>query len=219
MKIMEDKLTQSGLPLPNALDNTEEHCPSCLEVLPARAVECSFCHIVISHFKRASLEARLKTTVPGLSHLSAIACEELEQAWRKTEALYADSETHHHFLHICYRHKALSYAVKKYNELLEKNPMDDVAEVMRKRAVVLAQSTVPDKPSAAAVSASELEFSGNQQHIMRYFNYVMTLSLVSGVVILMASGLTQNKMFFFGLGFFLCVSSVMALLFMKRELA
>ena len=213
---MEDKLSQNAFPLNENL--TEEHCPSCLETLPARASECPSCHVVIAHFKRLSVEARMKTTVPALSHLTTNQCEELDLAWRKAEAFYIDSEIHHQFLHICYRHKALSFAVKKYTELLEKNYMDEIADVMRRRAVVLAQSTFPEKPSAADTKASEIQWASSEQYFMRYFNYAMGLCLVSGIFILMVSGLTQSKMFFFGLGFFLCVSSVMALLFTKREL-
>jgi hypothetical protein len=211
MKITEDRLSQNVL----GLLSEHENCPSCLEFIPPQAKECPSCNVVIEQFNRAALERRTKIMIPGLAHLSARQCEELDQAWRKVEALYIDTEIHHQFLHMCYRLKSVPFAVKKYTERLERNYLDETADMMRKSAVVLLQETLTTRAPAVLERPVVPEA---HRGFLRLFNYVMGMSLVGGVVILLVSGLTQSKMFFFGLGLFLILSSVMTLLFLKREL-
>lgn len=216
MKITEDRLSQTTL---SALIS-EENCPSCLQSVPLRAVECPSCNVVIESFKRVALERRMKATIPGLTHLTSQECEELDYAWRKVEGLYIDTEMHHQFLHLCYQFKSLSYAVKKYSERLERSHLDETADIMRRRALVLVHESIPLHMSAASAPTAEQKdvMSEVQRGFLRFFNYIMATSLLCGVFILLMSGLTQNKLFFFGLGLFLCLSSLVTLLFLKREL-
>jgi hypothetical protein len=227
MKFTEDRLSQNVLASKSHLQRdllndsvlesliSHENCPSCLEFLPVEAAECPSCNIVVAQFNRMALERRTKVTIAGLTHLTSVQCEDLDKAWRKVESVYHDSEIHHQFLHLCYQFKAVPYAVKKYSERLEKSYLDDTADMMRKSAVVLLQESLVVRPAAVLDRPA---IPGVERSFLRLFNYVMGMSLIGGVVILLVSGLTQSKLFFFGLGMFLILSSIMTLLFVRREL-
>lgn len=213
MKFTEDKQSQNFRPKQMSFAMETVSCPSCLDVLldPKRD-DCPSCGIVISQFKRVSLEKRLKLTVGGLYHLSSFDCEALEAAWRRVEIAYYDSESHNQFIHMCYRLKSLPYAAKKYTERMEMIPDDETADVMRKRVLLLSQESLPGSVTktlpATAVTAS----------LMRIFNAILVMGMIGGLVVALGSALTENKMYFFGLGAFMMISSLMSLLFMKHQL-
>ncbi len=189
-----------------------ECCPACLVPLSGPYDDCSSCGVVISQFKRVSLEKRLKLTVAGLYHLSSFDCETLEASWQRVEAVYYDSEAHNQFIHLCYKFKSLPYAAKKYSERLAKNPQDDIADTMKKRVLVLSQEFLPQS------TTKTLPESAMTRSLMKVFNVILVGAMIAGVLMLFVSALTTSKMYFFGLGLFMIVSSLMSLLFMKHQL-
>jgi len=196
--------------VPPKLDE-DVSCPSCLAILNGEPEECTSCGVVISHFKRVSLEKRLKLTVAGLYHLSSFDCEALETAWQKVEAAYYDTEVHNQFIHLCYRFKSLPYAVKKYAQRVAVDPLDDIADMMKKRVLILAQESLPE------AQTKELPPTMITRSLMRFFTAILSFSLIGGVFMLLISALTQHKLYFFGLGLFIVVSSLLSLLFMRRQ--
>jgi len=212
MKFTEDKLSQNVSQKQLSFQQDVEACPSCLEPLDPGQSDCSSCGVVISQFKRVSLEKRLKLTVAGLYHLSSYDCEMLEAAWHKVETLYYDSESHNQFIHLCYKYKSLPFAIKKYTDRLALTPHDDIADTMRKRVLVLSQEFMPQ-----AVTKT-LPASVVSKSIFRLFNSILVFAMVAGVFILLVSALTTSKMYFFGLGLFILLSSLMSLMFMKHQL-
>ena len=212
MKSTEDKLSQNFRPKQMTLGEDIVSCPSCLEVLEEGRDDCFSCGIVISQFKRVALEKRLKLTVGGLYHLTSFDCEALEAAWAKVEAVYYDTESHNQFIHLCYRFKSLPFAAKRYSERLAANPQDDTADLMRKRVMVLSQESLPE------AATRTLPRSPITASLMRFFSATLVMGIIGGVVVILASALTDSKMYFFGLGLFMFVSSLMSLLFMKRQL-
>lgn len=213
MKFTEDKQFQNLPQKQLGFQDGLAGCPSCLEPLVENRDDCPSCGVVVAQFKRVSLEKRLKLTVAGLYHLSSFDCEALEQAWLRVEAVYFDTESHNQFIHMCYKFKSLPYAAKKYMERLAVNPQDDIADIMRKRVLVLSQEFVPSMTSAKSLPTPVVTRS-----LMRMFNAILVFAMIAGVFIVLISALTTSKMYFFGLGLFIVVSSLMSLLFMKRQL-
>lgn len=214
MNFMEDKLSQKNR---STLTETKQafdvdYCPSCLTPVSESAVECSSCNVIISQFKRVSFEKRLKMTIGGLYHLTSYDCEELEKAWTKVESAFYDTEIHHQFMHMCYKMRSLPFAVKKYSDRLETNPGDDVADVMRRRVMLLAQESLP------AAEMKVLPPSLTTASLMRLFTAMLGMGTLSGVLLLFIAAFTSSKMYYFGLGMFLIVSTIMSLLMMRRQL-
>jgi hypothetical protein len=222
MKFTEDETSQNS-PNPRNLGRNLPHkqlgfqdeaagCPACLEPLSGGRDDCPSCGIVISQFKRVSLEKRLKLTVAGLYHLSSFDCEALEAAWHKVELMYYDTESHNQFIHMCYKFKSLPYAAKKYVERLALDPNDDIADLMRKRILMLSQEFMP------AQATKTLPPSVVTKSLMKLFNTILIFAMIAGVFIVLISALTASKMYFFGLGLFIILSSLMSLLFMKHQI-
>jgi hypothetical protein len=222
MKFTEDKTGQNNPSrnfsvrnLPHkqlGFQDEADGCPACLEPLSADRDDCPSCGVVISQFKRVSLEKRLKLTVAGLYHLSSFDCEALEAAWHKVELLYYDTESHNQFIHMCYKYKSLPYAAKKYVERLALDPTDDIADLMRKRVLMLSQEFMPTQASKTVPE------SVVTKSLFKLFNTILIFAMIAGVFIVLVSALTASKMYFFGLGLFIILSSLMSLLFMKHQI-
>jgi hypothetical protein len=212
MKFTEDKLSQNLPPKQLTFLDEMVSCPSCLEILEGDRETCKACGVVIAQFKRVALEKRLKHTVAGLYHLSSTDCETLEKAWQKVESVYHDTELHNQFIHLCYRYKSMPFAAKKYGNQLEINPQDDIAELMKRRVLLLCQDSIPE------LATKTLPPSTITHSLMRIFSSILVFGMIGGVFLLLISALTQSKMYFFGLGLFIIISSLMSLLFMRRQL-
>lgn len=177
MKIEKDGLSQQPQKILDSILNGEENCPSCLEFLPEKATECPSCGILLSNFKRVSLEKRVKISTPTLGHLSSYQCVDLENRWAKVMASYSQREVHDQFLQFCYQLRALSYVVFKYSQLLKIDPSDDVAEYMLKRTRILAEQT--HATDTDELLTDYLWSSG----VLRLFGYTLYLTILVGLMI------------------------------------
>jgi hypothetical protein len=212
MKIMPDNY-KSELSIDDVI---LDHCPSCYQTLRAKAVECSSCGIVLENYRRASTERKLKHTIGGLYHLTAEECAQLEKAWLKIESVYYDQKLHDQFLHLCLRFKSLPFAVKKYQSRLDINSTDDIAVMMKNRALVLATESLP------LVSANERWLpSLLALALFRTLIVFLVVGTCAGSVLMLISALTTERLFFFAMGAFLtasCLLSALSLLRLHRSI-
>lgn len=192
-------------------DLVMDHCPSCYETLKAGATDCSSCGIVLSHFHKVSTEKRLKLTIGGLYHLTSNECVEIESAWSKVESFYYDSNLHSQFLYLCFRLKSLPYAVKKYNDRLLEDSLDDIASTMKMRAMTLASESLPAKSIDSGWGPSILMLA-----LVRTMMVVLVMGVCAGSVLMLTSALTTEKFFFLAMGSFVTVSCLLSLLILKR---
>lgn len=189
-----------------------EHCPSCYETLKPQAIECDSCGVVLSHFQKVAIEKRLKLTIGGLSHLTSSECMELEKAWQKIEAVYYDSSLHDQFLHLCLRLKSLPYAVKKYQDRLGKDSLDEIAATMRTRASLLVSEALP----AGRVWQEREEMSLLMRAMLRTLTVVLILGVCAGSVLMLISALTAQKIFFLAMGVFITAGCLLCAGFLVR---
>ena len=175
MKLGQDGLSQQPQITREMLLPKVENCPSCLEFLPENATECASCGILLSNFKRVSLEKRIKITIPALMHLNSYECEALEREWDKVLASYSSREVHDRFLNYCYQRRALPYVVHQYQQLLAKDVSDDLAEFMMKRARVLGENTVTPE-----TDESRDDYLWNPS-ILRTFKYILYFMFFVGI--------------------------------------
>lgn len=210
MNFRQDRLPHNRNQTETAID---EHCPSCLESLPLKVTECPACGIVLANFKRVSLEKKMKATVPGIHHLSSHVCEELNTAWKKLEAVYRDTELHHQFIHLCYKHRALPFAIKMYSDRLLEEPSDEVADLMRKRVLVLAQESLPTR-----VKNHKPQYEDHSLMIMRLFQLVFSVGCVIGLFFMMSSFFLGDTLYYFGLGVFILLSCLLSMFFIRKAI-
>lgn len=203
-----DNLLQKPMPVSQLV---MEHCPSCYETLKAGATDCTSCGIVLSHFYRVATEKRLKLTIGGLYHLTSTECVEIETAWSKVENFYYDSNLHSQFLYLCFRLKSLPYAVKKYNDRLLKDSLDDIASTMKLRAMTLASESLPGKAIESDWMPTLLT-----RTLLRTMIVMLVIGVCGGSVLMLTSILTAQKYFFLAMGSFVTVACLLSLLILKR---
>lgn len=208
-KNRDNKNIDRSLQDPSAL--IMDYCPSCYETLREGATDCSNCGVVVEHFQRLATEKRLKLTIGGLYHLTSAECMELESAWAKIESVYYDSQLHNQFLLLCFRLKSLPYAVKKYNDRLLKDSLDDIAATMKNRAMMLASESLPGKAIASDWVPPILA-----QALLRTMIVILVMGVCAGSVMMLFSVLTAQKFFFLGMGFFTTVSCLLCYIFLQR---
>jgi hypothetical protein len=225
MKIMhthhKDKLFQQNPNAENASENSIDdlvldHCPSCYQTLKPKALDCASCGIILENYRRASTERKLKHTIGGLYHLTGEECVQLERAWTKIESIYHDQKLHNQFLHLCLRLKSLPFAAKKYKSRLDLNPYDDIAAMMKNRALLLASESLPTSSPAEDWVPPVLAMA-----LFRTLILFLIVGSCAGSVLMLISALTTEKLFFFALGAFLtasCLLSAMSLLRIQRSI-
>lgn len=196
---------------PSLSDLVLEHCPACYQTLKPKALDCSACGIVLENYRRVSVERRLKHTIGGLYHLTIDECLQLEKAWTKIESLYYDQNLHNQFLHMCLRQKSLPFAVKKYKNRLDLNSYDEIAMIMKNRALVLASESLPAVTSGEAWVPPILALA-----LFRTLIVFLIIGTCAGSVIMLISALTTQKLFFFMLGAFLTATCLLSAMSLRR---
>jgi len=222
MKIMpvqgKDKSLQNNPDIVQSIDDLVlDHCPSCYQTLKPKAVECMSCGIVLENYRRSHIEKKLKHTIGGLYHLTSEECIQLEKTWAKIETVYYDQNLHNQFLHACLRLKSLPYAVKKYQGRLNRDSLDEIASIMKNRAMLLASESLPTTAAKGETWAPPIL----AQALLRTLIVVLIVGTCAGSVLMLISALTVQKLFFFALGSFLtasCLLSAMSLLRIQRSL-
>lgn len=209
VKNTDHKKTDSLLQDPSSL--VMDYCPSCYETLKEGASDCSSCGVVISHFQRMATEKKIKLTIGGLYHLTSAECMELESTWAQLEAVYYDSRLHSQFLFLCFKLKSLPYAVKKYNDRLLNDSLDDIALTMKNRAMMLASESLPGKAVGSDWIPPILA-----QALLRTMIVVLVMGVCAGSVMMLFSVLTSQKFFFLGMGFFTTVSCLLCYIFLQK---
>lgn len=138
LKVSVRALTKQPPSLKSTLSFDRE-CPRCgamnstNEVSGAAPTDCVRCGIIFDRYTVAS-EAQLE------EELALGGTRELSALWDKALEDYEDRIRHDRFLNACRDANALSYAAKKYSQILVAAPQDDIARLMRNRVVALVAS-------------------------------------------------------------------------------
>lgn len=207
MKITED-FSQKAV---EASSLIMDYCPSCYATLKVGAKDCLACGIVLGNYQKIITEKKLKLTISGLYHLTAAECLQIENAWNKIETVYYDQNLHNQFLHLCLRLKSLPFAVKKYNDRLLKDSLDDIASTMKNRAMLLASESLPrqsvSEPWVPPVLA---------QALLRTLIVFLLIGVCAGSVLVLISVLTVQKFFFLAMGVFVMSSCLLSAIVLQR---
>ncbi len=127
-----DPVPQQG-PAPVAVMKAplaEKECPRCNAKNAVTLNECVRCGIVFDRYDGGS-DARVE------EELALGGTRELSVLWDKVIEDYEDRIRHDRFLNACRDARALSYAAKKYSQILISAPQDDIARLMRNKVVAL----------------------------------------------------------------------------------
>jgi ribosomal protein L40E len=119
----------------------EKECPRCNAKNVVTMNECVRCGIVFDRFDAAQdLRVEEELALGGTRELSVL--------WDKVIEDYEDRVRHDRFLNACRDARALSYAAKKYSQILVSAPHDDIARLMRNKVVafVAAQAETSKLP-------------------------------------------------------------------------
>lgn len=124
----------------------EKECPRCNAKNAATMTECVRCGIVFDRYDSGEIGTKADLRVEEEMALGGT--RELAALWDKLIEDYEDRVRHDRFVNACRDAKALSYAAKKYSQLLVSAPQDEVARLMRNRIVALVSaqaevSTIP----------------------------------------------------------------------------
>lgn len=121
----------TGGGVPNAVMKAplaEKECPRCNAKNAVTMNECVRCGIVFDRFDATNdLRVEEELALGGSRELAAI--------WDKVIEDYEDRVRHDRFLNACRDARALSYAAKKYSQILVSAPQDDIARLMRNKVV------------------------------------------------------------------------------------
>ncbi len=119
----------------------EKECPRCNARNVVTMNECVRCGIVFDRFDAAhDLRVEEELALGGTRELAVL--------WDKVIEDYEDRVRHDRFLNACRDARALSYAAKKYSQILVSAPQDDIARLMRNKVVafVAAQAETSKLP-------------------------------------------------------------------------
>jgi hypothetical protein len=105
----------------------ERDCPRCGATNVATSSDCARCGIVFERMHDERIDEEI--ALGGSRELSGF--------WDKILEDYEDRIRHDKFVHVCRDAGALSYASKKYSQILIAAPQDDIARSMRNRIVAM----------------------------------------------------------------------------------
>jgi hypothetical protein len=108
----------------------ERTCPKCGAINEQQKKECGSCGIVIAKYELISKESEPKIPVHIL------------ESWQDVIGDYENLQTHSFFVNKCLKLKHLNFAIKKYSEILTAYSGDEMALKMKKRLVILTQTSV-----------------------------------------------------------------------------
>ena len=116
----------------------ERECARCGAANPVASLDCVRCGIIFERSVTGSagrsgldLEFRVE------EELALGGSRELAQLWDLVIEDYEDRIRHERFLNACRDSEALSYAAKKYSQILVAAPQDEIARFMRNKIVAL----------------------------------------------------------------------------------
>lgn len=130
----------------------ERECPRCGAENPLASLDCVRCGVIFDkYFDRTTdknLIRSVGTTVGSAGsyldedlrlqdELALGGSRELASLWDLVLSDYEDRIRHERFLNACRDAKALSYASKKYGQILIATPQDEIARLMRNKIVAL----------------------------------------------------------------------------------
>lgn len=113
-----------------AKPSLDRECPRCGAMNVSGLNDCVRCGIIFERYVESN-EAQLE------EELALGGTRELSTLWDKTLEDYEDRIRHDRFLNASRDANALSYASKKYSQILVAAPHDDIARLMRNRIVAL----------------------------------------------------------------------------------
>lgn len=128
------------------LGESYQNCPACGKEMIPEHDECFACGVVVGRYQERLKYTTTRSEVGGIEHLDNHQLKDLDKKWKQVVLNYHDSSEHMTFIQLCQKKKALPFAIHQYTELLKINPEDDIASVMRRRALsFLSVNFVTDK--------------------------------------------------------------------------
>lgn len=119
----------AAVPIPVVTSPAERECPRCDAKNPMLSQECVRCGIVFGQ--------SFDDGETPVEELELGGTRELAQLWDRVMMDYEDRIRHDRFVNACRDSDSLSYAAKKYAQVLVSAPQDDIARLMRNRIVAL----------------------------------------------------------------------------------
>jgi ribosomal protein L40E len=114
---------------------TEKECPRCNAKNAVSLKECVRCGIIFDRYDSGEIGTKADLRIEEEMALGG--ARELSALWDRLIEDYEDRVRHDRFVNACRDAKALSYAAKKYSQILVSAPQDEVARLMRNRIVAL----------------------------------------------------------------------------------
>jgi transposase-like protein len=119
----------------NDAHQNEKECPRCNAKNSVSQSECVRCGIVFSRYGSGAIGTNADLRIEEEMALGGT--RELAALWDRLIEDYEDRIRHDRFINACRDGKALSYAAKKYSQILVSTPQDEIARIMRNRIVAL----------------------------------------------------------------------------------
>lgn len=170
-------LQASLLPSPKSAERRPldvKACPKCQALNAKGATECGGCGVIFARLEGLPLDAKMG------------ALPSLVKAWQDLIADYDNLTKHMAFVHRCEELQAIPYALKKYRDLKEVQPQDQIADEMLHR--VLARRLT--RPAGWVVQHPTLRRVASRIHWARMRKIAPWA--VSALLILM--GLTNSEL-------------------------
>ena len=173
-----------------SIEGVTENCPACQTVCVSGQTECFSCGIVFVQYARFQFEKDIREKIGGLSHLAQSHLEELDTVWKRVVVNYSDRDIHESFVRKCRTETALPFAIHCYSRMMDLDAGDDIAAVMRKRALAMLSvpAMVAPTPKAPIASPSLL------------FKWVNNAGIVLGVFVIGLGTMVPQLQNLVGLG-------------------
>lgn len=138
-------------------------CPKCNFEYIGQQTECDSCGVIFEKYHKAQKD------FDG-------APEEIQKLWTSVLEAYDQVSLHQDFVDACTKSKHLEFAAKKYRQVLEANPTDDIAQAMQKQ--ISALTTVIE----GAQVADQIPEKMNSRKSPK-FNITLIILFLGGLVI------------------------------------
>ncbi|RYZ65561.1 MAG: hypothetical protein EOP05_20435 [Proteobacteria bacterium] len=102
-----------------------KECPKCSAKNPVAELECRNCGLVFERYRPIEILAGENLEIAGST--------DLIMRWEEVRNDYLNQSGHDAFVSACMQAQALPYAAKKYAEVLEVAPHEEIAHLMRRR--------------------------------------------------------------------------------------
>ena len=181
--------------LENASESSKEKCPACQSAIVSTQSECFSCGIVFAQYARFQFEKDIRKKIGGLEHLGQHHLQEFDTFWKRLVVNYQDRDLHVEFVDKCQKEMALPFAIHCYSRMLEIDSSDDIAVVMRERALALLKVHFVVAPQKKEVILSPSPL----------FKWVNNAGILLGVLLMVMAGLNAEfkSLMVLGFGFLL----------------